>query len=246
MAIAVPVFANVEALLAAAVDEFTRRVSRAPERGTFDVVLGLDALAEPLYDRLAQRRSIPWHRVRFVLAAEQRLPPEDPRTRYAAAYRGLFSRANVPPGNYWRFWSEAPDPALAADYYGVMLQRVFGWSATERPRFDLALLELGAAGEVASHFPDDTTPEGPELATCHRSPVDGTEGFRLTARTLAGARATLLLASGSRVAAALREACRGNSVAERVAPPRRSTRWLADAAAAMLLSHDAGPSRGVA
>ncbi len=246
MAIEVQVLPDRAALLAAAVAEFVRRADRAAERGTLDVVLGLDALARPFYDGLARQRSIPWQRVRFVLADERRLPPEDPRTRYAEAYDGLFSRVDLPPGNYWRFWSEGPDPATVSAYQGVMLQRVFGCGASEPPRFDLALLELGPAGEVASHFPGDTTFEGEEVATAYRSGEHEAEGYRLTARTLAACKSVLLLASGPRVAAALREARGGGSIAQRVAPQRSSTRWLADAQAAALLAQHAGAPRGMA
>jgi 6-phosphogluconolactonase/glucosamine-6-phosphate isomerase/deaminase len=228
-------FPDREALAAAVVDELVDRARPLARGATLDVLLGLDASARAVYDGLVARRDeVPWSRVRFALADEWRLPPEDPRTRYHVAYHGLFSRVALPAGHYWRPWSEGPDGRVAAAYYESMLRRVF-----DRGGFDLALLELGARGDLAAI--DADFERASAARTALRRGPDGVEHLGLTALALGSCRDLRLIAVGASVAGALRDALdvAGASLAACLAREcAGSVRWLADRPAASALAGD--------
>jgi 6-phosphogluconolactonase len=81
---------------------------------------------------------------------ERVVPPDDSRSNYKLARETLLDGVPCPPANIHPMPTSPPTPQLAAESYEAMLREFFG---SDRPRFDLVLLGLGAEGHTASLFP---------------------------------------------------------------------------------------------
>lgn len=118
------------------------------------VALSGGATPIKLYQRLAIRsiqQGIPWNRVHLFWGDERCVPPDDPDSNYRMGYSTLISQVPIPKKNVYRMPGEK-GPEAAAEEYEKTLRAFFG-ASEEWPRFDLALLGVGADGHAASLFP---------------------------------------------------------------------------------------------
>lgn len=106
----------------------------------------------PLYRLLATRfrDAVPWAEVHVFWTDERWVPPDDPRSNQRMAREALLDHVPCPAGNVHPMPTHFADPGRAAREYEATLA---GWFAGARPRFDLAILGLGADGHTASLFP---------------------------------------------------------------------------------------------
>jgi 6-phosphogluconolactonase len=152
-------FDSVQALTAAAADEFVRRSSSAiMTSGRFTVALSGGNTPKFLFGHLANRQNrerVSWDRVHFFWGDERAVPPNHADSNYGMAHRELLLPIAVPPDNVHRIRAES-GADQAADSYERELRQFFGLAAEELPRFDLIFLGLGEDGHTASLFPGTT------------------------------------------------------------------------------------------
>ncbi len=229
------------ALAEQAAERFVEAATQAlNESGRFSVALAGGETPQALYARLSAepfRSRVDWERVRVFWGDERCVPPDHRDSNYRLAEELLLSRVPVRPEHLYRMRGEASDPDLAAAEYAGELQSAFGLRRSERPRFDLILLGMGADGHTASLFP-----RSPALREVTRlvvaAYVEAVKGYRLTLTlpVLNNAARVLFLVSGSDKAGRLRAVLTGKPSADApaslVRPERGTLQWIVDRAAA--------------
>lgn len=220
--------------------EFVRATRDAAARsGRAAVALSGGSTPKALFALLAGPEfapQIPWPDVHFFWGDERAVPPDHPDSNYRMAFETLLSKAPVPPENVHRIEAEKP-PEAAAAAYEKTLREFFHLAETDRPRFDLVLLGLGADGHTASLFPGS-----PALAEERRPVVAvyveklGAHRITLTLPVLNRAANVFFLVSGADKAAALAAVFRPGAgerlPAARVDPSDGRLVWFVDEAAA--------------
>lgn len=200
------VFPDARALVRAAAAEVLRRGRGAVrERGLFNLVLAGGNTPMALYQTLGAARSARsdlWHRTHLFWGDERAVPPEDPASNYGVAWKVGLQRLSVPAENVHRVEGESEDARHAAILYETELRSRFPGAAW--PRFDLALLGLGADGHTASLFPGSDALDERERWT---EVAEGGDPPRprvtLTLPALNGADVVLFLVTGRRKTEAL-------------------------------------------
>ena len=200
------VFPDTRALVRAAAAEILRRGRHAVrERGVFNLALAGGNTPMALYQTLGTARSARaalWHRTHLFWSDERAVPPEDPASNYGVAWKVGLHRLAVPAENVHRVLGESEDARRAAILYETELRSRFPGGAW--PRFDVALLGLGADGHTASLFPGSDALAERERWT---EVAEGGDPIRprvtLTLPALNGADAVLFLVSGRSKAGAL-------------------------------------------
>ncbi len=200
------------------------------------------------YETLASdpyRERFPWDAVHFWVTDERFVPPADPRSNRRMIGEALLSRAPVDPGRFHGIDTSLPGPGEAARAYEEEL--LGGGPGIEGgiPRFDAAVLGIGADGHIASLFPGSPALEETRALVL---PAEGGDPpvYRVTVTLplLNAAARVLFVVQGERKADALREviaATRDSSLripaipATLVVPRRGTVVFLADAAAAKRL-----------
>ncbi len=214
-------------------------------RGRFDVALAGGSTPRDLYRRLATspvREQIPWHATHVFWGDERSVPPEHADSNFRMAREELLDRVSIPAGQIHRIPTEEREPALVARSYQRTITAALDAALTRVPRFDLALLGLGADGHTASLFPgtgavwvDDAW-----VIAVH-VPQLGVDRISLTVPILNAARTVLFLVAGADKADALARAItlEPTSGVDLDACPARAIQpsdgellWFVDAAAA--------------
>jgi 6-phosphogluconolactonase len=233
---------SLEALSREAASRFQRLAAESiASTGRFSVALSGGSTPRALYHLLGEpplREAIDWPRVHLFWGDERFVPADHPDSNYRLAQEAFISKAPIPPANVHRFPTESGDPETAAAQYEETLRRFF----TQTPHLDLVLLGLGADGHTASLFPGSPAlDEGGRLVVA--AYVRKLDAWRLTLTppVLRGARHVVFLVSGSDKASILREVLEGpydphRLPAQLVRPEKGDLTWLADEAAASLLS----------
>jgi 6-phosphogluconolactonase len=238
----VQVYPDRLALAQATAKEFAHQARLAvEERGRFLVCLSggttpLEAyrlLAEPPYSI-----ELPWERMFFFWGDERLVPPDDPGSNYGQAAQVLLSHVAVRPEQVLRVRGELP-PHQAVIDYADQLRRLAA-PGLDWPKFDLALLGLGADGHTASLFPRAQVvlqSKEPVIAVYAEYEGRPAERLTLTPPVFNTARKVLFLVAGSEKAAALvasLDPCSDPLVwpACRIRPSESQVVWLVDQAAA--------------
>jgi 6-phosphogluconolactonase len=231
-----------EALAEAAAEEVAGRLAAAIGRaGRARMVTSGGSTPRPLYRLLASpafRDRLDWRRVELFQGDERCVPPDHPESNFGQLSQTLL--AGVEPAAVHRIEGERPAAEAAALY-----DRAVRDAAGDPPRFDLALLGIGADGHTASLFPD-TPPElaldggGGRLAVATRSPEPPHPRVSLTLVALGGVERAVFLVAGEGKAEAVARALGPPPEAGEPPPaarvrPAGSTLWLLDRAAAALL-----------
>lgn len=222
---------------------YVQRLAEAAvqERGSFLFALSGGSTPQPLFRRLADPHSLPWACTHVFWGDERMVPPDDPESNYHQAASLLLDHVPVPPSQIHRIPGEE-DPVSAAEMYAQTLRATAGDGAAW-PRFDLALLGLGADGHTASLFPGSAFPIAPEVAT--EAVLAKTENrpparVTLTAQVFNSARHVIFLVRGEEKAEALAHVLEGEYKprqwpAQRIHPADGNLLWFVDEAAASRL-----------
>jgi len=249
----VRVLEDADALAQAAAREFLSATGEALRHAaTAAVALSGGSTPRRLYALLADesfRRRVPWERIHFFFGDERHVPPDDPESNYRMASEAMLSAAPVPPENVHRIHAEDPSAETAARAYERDIEEHFRLAPGQFPRFDFALLGLGADGHTASLFPGTKA-----LSETRRRAVSNwvgkldTERITLTAPTFNAAAAVVFLVSGEDKAAPLRSVLEGayepaQLPAQLIRPAAGRLLWLVDRPAAQRLRPAAGTSR---
>jgi 6-phosphogluconolactonase len=239
---------DAEALARAAAEEVVRCAEAAVrDRGRFTIALSGGSTPRRLHRLLADREApfyarIEWSAAHFFWGDERHVPPDHPDSNYRMARETLLDSVPVPAENIHRIHAELPDATEAAEAYEIELRRAFALTPGEVPRFDFALMGIGADGHTASLFPgSDALHERERLVIAPW--VDKLSTFRitLTLPVFESAAEVLFLVSGEDKAVAL-QAVLGEVQGEPERYPAQLVRpregrllWLADRTAASRL-----------
>src|ERR1700726_493206 len=109
--------------------------------GEFTFCLSGGSTPAGTYELLAERfrLSVDWKEVQFFWGDERCVPPHDPTSNFAMAYRTMLSRLDVRPHQIHRIRGEEP-PEQAALLYEEELRPSFGLGTGEFPHLSLTLL----------------------------------------------------------------------------------------------------------
>jgi 6-phosphogluconolactonase len=201
--------------------------------------------------------TVPWSSIYFFWGDERCVPPDHPDSNYRMARETLLSKVPVPEDNIFRIPAENPDPDRAAEEYETTLRHVFARLAPKTstaplatvPRFDLVLLGMGADGHTASLFPDTPALHADDrVVTANYVEKLNAHRITLTARTINNARNVTFLVAGEDKAEALKQVLEGSYQPETypsqlIQPQNGSLLWMADEAAARLLSRQSSEGK---
>lgn len=235
-----------EALAAAAAEAFVAAaVEAVSTRGKFLVALSGGSTPQALFLLLAQlpySTQISWPATHVFWGDERLVPPNDPGSNYYHAQRLLLDKVPIPPSHIHRLRGELPLPDAVEDYedqLGKMAVSGASW-----PRFDLALMGMGADGHTASLFPGSSAvTEGTRPVLSVVADYDGRPAQRvtLTPPVFNDARQVLFLVSGANKAPALAAVLGGSPdivkwPAQSIQPVSQNLIWFVDQPAAQLLN----------
>ena len=235
----IQIFSDSAALSRFAADLFARTTRQAVAmRGRFVCALSGGGTPLVLY-RLLATASLPWDKLFFFWGDERCVPPNDAESSYHQAHTAWLAYKPIPEKNIFRVKGEL-GPVAAAEEYAAQLKSIatgkFGW-----PRFDLALLGLGADGHTASLFPGSAETSGVATVavTAHYQDRPANR-VSLTPNVFNAAHNVVFLATGQEKARALVNTLAGprepvQFPAQRIQPVDGKTWWLVDEAAASLL-----------
>lgn len=149
----IQVFADPEALSAAAAELFVRQANDAASaRRRFAASLSGGSTPKRVFELLAQpplRDRVPWPQVYLFWGDERCVSADDPRSNYRMTRLALLDHVPIPPAQVHPIDGSRP-PEESARQYEALLRSFFGAAP---PRFDLVFLGLGENGHTASLFP---------------------------------------------------------------------------------------------
>ncbi len=239
------IFDELAALHTKAADFFARWARQAVlRRGRFLAALSGGGTPTGLYEQLASssyRDGLPWAQMHFFWGDERMVAPDDPGSNFRQANETLLKHVSIPEQNIWRIPGELPAETAAARYTQVLAE--IAAPAGAWPRFDLALMGMGADGHTASLFPgpvsqvERSTPAMAVTAAYQGRPASR---VTLTPMVFNSARQVLFLVTGAEKAQALQRVILGPAnpeiwPAQRIQPEPGAIRWLVDSQAASLL-----------
>jgi 6-phosphogluconolactonase len=211
------------------------------ERGHFHAVLSGGGTPRAVYAALTSQYATwaGWASVSIYWGDERCVPPDDPASNYRMAYEALLAHVPVLHQQVYRIYGDKRPDEAAGDYE-TALRGVF--EKRDFPDFDFIFLGLGDDGHTASLFPH--TPalyEQRRWVVANHAPVAPHERVTLTASAINAAGLIVFLVTGQNKAERLRQVLRGEGdvnqlPARLIAPANGYLMWLADAAAASLLS----------
>jgi 6-phosphogluconolactonase len=213
------------------------------ERGTFSIALAGGDTPRPLYELMASqpwRDQAPWAGTHIFWGDERRVPASDPESNYHMAREALLDHVPVPAEQIHRMEGGGLSGRAAREYEDK-LWRYFKFERGEWPRFDLALLGMGADGHTASIFPGTRAiGDRSSMVLVYDVPRLGVERITLTPPVFNNARHILFLVTGEEKAAALEAVLNGprqpsTYPAQAIQPVDGSLVWLVDEAAASQL-----------
>lgn len=206
------------------------------------VVIGGGLVVEEMIDALTQlpeRGAVDWQRVHVWWSDERYLPAGHIGRHETRARAAGLGRVGIDDSRVHAMPAPVSDrdvrvERVAADY--AKLLRLFSPFGRTGPVFDVVLLDVGAAGEVAALYPGAPSLEAVEpVVTELDAPTTPRQRTTLTLPIFTAAARVWLLADGADVAAAVGRAIDGASPHETPAAGARGvleTIWWLDEAAA--------------
>ncbi|MCC7011270.1 MAG: 6-phosphogluconolactonase [Planctomycetes bacterium] len=235
--------ADAAALAERACDELLELARRSiADQGTFRIALAGGSTPKLLYARLAdQAQRTEFARWQVFFGDERNVAPDHADSNFRMASESWLARGQVPAQNIHRIEGEL-DSFQAAARYEQQLVAAFGSRSV--PRFDVALLGMGADGHTASLFPNSSAlEESRAFVTSTWVEKLGCNRITLTLRTLNAARAVYFLVAGADKAATLRAVLHDAGEAQAlpvrmIQPWDGAVTWFVDRAAATQLGAD--------
>jgi 6-phosphogluconolactonase len=234
------------ALAAAAAEAFVRAAQSAvSSRGRFLVALSGGSTPQALFSLLAAapyHARIDWPAVYVFWGDERMVGADDPGSNYFHARRLLLDYIPVPADQIYRMRGELPVDDAITDYERLLLAAAPGdrtW-----PKFDLALMGLGADGHTASLFPGSNAiyeEKKPVVAVTAEYAGRPAKRLTITAPVFNDSRQVLFLVAGKDKACALAKVIQGSGTvaqlpAQLIQPNSGQLTWIVDQDAASMLS----------
>jgi 6-phosphogluconolactonase len=213
-------------------------------RGRFLVALSGGSTPQDLFRRLTQPpfvTEVPWTAVHVFWGDERLVPPSNSGSNYYHARRQLLDHVPIPKVQVHRVRGELEADEAVADYTRILAASAE--SGRSWPRFDLALMGLGADGHTASLFPGAAAvaeTEAPVKAVTADYEGRPAQRITLTPPVFNDGRELLFLVAGAGKASALAAvlSSRDDALtwpARAIQPQAGKLIWLADEEAAQLL-----------
>ncbi|MBX3244826.1 MAG: 6-phosphogluconolactonase [Acidobacteria bacterium] len=241
------IFPDRKAMTAAAAEYFIQIAAKAiEESGRSSVALAGGSTPKALYEMLAgdeYRERIDWQKMLFVIGDERNVPPDDERSNYGMAERSLLRPLSISDKNIVKWKTANGEPEQIAERFENEIKDAFSLKHGELPRFDIAMLGMGADGHTASLFPGTKAlTESERIAVENDVPQLGEVRFTLTFPVINNARNVMFLVAGADKAEAVKSVIEDteNGVdlpAGSVRPSNGTVTWFLDEAAARLLMH---------
>ena len=170
-------------------------------RKTCSVSLAGGTTPHALYQALAggcATDDTPWSDVEVFFGDERDVPQDHVESNYGMVQRTLLDNVPIQPAHVHPMPADAEDLDGAAANYERCLREVVKAGADGIPRFDLALLGMGADGHTASIFPfTDAVTEKQKLVMAYFVPVLGRSRMTFTFPLINAARNIILLVTGA-------------------------------------------------
>ena len=233
------------ALALAAAEAFVGAAQKAvAERGRFLVALSGGSTPQAMFSLLTgarYRTAVDWPEVHVYWGDERMVDASDPGSNYFHARRLLLDHVPIPRNQVYRMRGELVVEDAAKAYERLLLDAAPDGRAW--PKFDLALMGLGADGHTASLFPGSDAIHEKRAVAAVTADYQGRPAKRLTltAPVFNDARQVLFLVSGADKASALAHVIQGLGAtrewpAQIIQPNPGKLAWIVDEAAAGLLT----------
>jgi 6-phosphogluconolactonase len=239
------VFQDRQSLAVAAAETFSAAAAEAvASRGKFLVALSGGSTPQTLFTLLAAspyQEQIAWPDTHIFWGDERLVPANDPGGNYYHARRLLLEKVPIPPSQVHRLRGELPVVDAVKDYERQL--ETVSEGGRSWPRFDLALMGMGADGHTASLFPGSSAvmeETRPVLSVTADYAGRPSQRITLTPPVFNDARQVLFLVAGADKAEALAAVLNGPRdlqqwPAQSIQPHSRKPAWFADVQAAKLL-----------
>lgn len=207
------------------------------KRGAFNLAISGGNTPRPLFRLLSQpewKNRLAWDKVNLYWVDERCVPPEHENSNYGVARKELLSF--IPATKFYRMKGELP-PQEGATNYEELLNKNFGLTKGELPRFDCMILGMGTDGHVASLFPDIADYIETDLKVIDLYvPKLRQSRITMTLPVINNSRACIFLTSGREkhpvISRALNLLTSPDLPAQRVRPTKGELIWILDEAAA--------------
>ncbi len=202
------IFDNIERIADYAIEKWTELSSRAiADKGHFAVALSGGKTPAVFYQKLSERKDLPWSRTHVFMVDERFDPYDSEANNYHMINRTLLCHVTIPANNI-HFISTVENTAEDSTLrYEESLRSYAKKAKTQYPLFDLIFLGIGEDGHTASLFPG--TPallETKRLAAAVAPPLDPeSERITLTCPVINSAKNIFFMATGGNKAAVIKD-----------------------------------------
>ncbi len=202
------IFDNIERIADYAIELWTELSSKAiADKGHFAVALSGGKTPEVFYQKLSERKDLPWSKTHVFMVDERFVPYDSEDNNYHMINRTLLCHVTIPANNI-HFISTVENTAEdSAIRYEESLRSYAKKAKTQYPLFDLIFLGIGDDGHTASLFPG--TPalqEIKQLATYVAPPKNPEiERITLTYPVINSTKNIFFLATGENKAAVIKD-----------------------------------------
>ncbi len=121
--------------------------------GFFSAALSGGKTPVPFYQKLAEKKLLPWDKTHVFIVDERFVPYESDENNYRMIQRTLLRHVNIPQRNIHPVQTSGVSPESAAEEYETDLRSYCKKVRTRRPHFHLVVLGIGEDGHTASLFP---------------------------------------------------------------------------------------------
>jgi 6-phosphogluconolactonase len=210
-------------------------------KGCFTVALSGGKTPIALYQKLSDKKTLPWNKTHVFIVDERFVPYESDENNYHMINMTLLRHVNIPAKNVHPILTSELSPETSATKYEKDLISFFKSTQNKLLKFDLILLGIGEDGHTASLFPATPSLKEKEHLAVAVSPSDKAkkERITLTFPVINNAENIMFLAAGDNKAKVIKEVVeRGNTLlpAAMVKPKNGNLFFILDKSAGSLLS----------
>jgi 6-phosphogluconolactonase len=146
---------NIDRMTDYVVDQWTKLSYYSIEsKGYFSVALSGGKTPVKLYQKLAERKNLPWDKTHVFIIDERFVPYDSDDNNYHMINRTLLCHVVIPAGNIHFISTVENTPEESAVRYEQDLLAYAKKSKSQYPPLDMVILGIGDDGHTASLFPD--------------------------------------------------------------------------------------------
>lgn len=211
------------------------------KKGHFSVALSGGSTPLTLYQKLSERKSLPWGKTHIFMVDERFVPYESQDNNYHMINRTMLCHVVIPANNIHFISTTEITPEGSALRYEDNLLSYSKKTKALCPMIDLVLLGIGNDGHTASLFPGSPAlEEAKRLAVAATAPdTTNKERITITYEVINNAKNIFFLATGKNKAGAVKDIIEDNESqlpAAKVKPKSGNIFYMLDKDSASLLS----------